>query len=119
MLTKRIIFAPLIGLSAGVISSLLGAGGGMIVVPSLLKLGINQQKAHAASVCIMLPICIIGSIMYINSEFVSFGDAIPYLPLGVIGAIMGSVILPKINQRILRRIFGCFSIWAAFRLLTK
>lgn len=112
-------FMLIIGLFSGIISGLLGAGGGLIVVPSLMKAGLKQQNAHAASVCIMLPICIVGALMYIKSGSVSVSQAIPYIPTGIIGAAVGSLILSKINHNILRKVFGCFSIWAAFRLLTR
>lgn len=110
---------PLVGLFSGIISGFLGAGGGLIVVPSIIKLGINQNQAHAISVCTMFPICIIGSIMYINSGSTSLYQALPYIPLGIVGAILGSIVLSKINQNILRKIFGFFSIWAAYKLLIR
>lgn len=116
---KKNFILPLIGLFSGLISGFLGAGGGLIVVPSLIKLGVKQNEAHSISVCTMFPICIVGSIMYINSRAVSLYQALPYIPMGIVGAIIGSIILSKINQNILRKIFGCFSIWAAYRLLVR
>lgn len=117
-LNKKI-FILLIGLAAGIISGLLGAGGGLIVVPSLIKLGLKQKYAHAASVCIMLPICIVGAFMYIKSGVVSATQAVGYIVPGVAGAVSGSLMLSKINHNILRKIFGCFSIWAALRMLMR
>lgn len=119
MLLNKKIFIPLIGFIAGIISGLLGAGGGLIVVPSLIRLGLKQKYAHAASVFIMLPICIVGAFMYIKSGVVTISQATNYISPGIIGAIFGSLILSKINHNILRKIFGCFSIWAACRMLIR
>ena len=119
MLIQKSFSISITGLIAGIISGLLGAGGGIIVVPALIKLGLEPQKAHAASVCIMLPICVVGAIMYIKSGTVCMSQALNYIPAGIFGAIVGSFALSKINQNILRKIFGCFSLWAALRLLLK
>ncbi len=119
MFLNKKIFILLVGFAAGIISGLLGAGGGLIVVPSLIKLGLKQKYAHAASVCIMLPICIVGAFMYIKSADVSIMQAVGYIVPGIAGAVFGSLMLSKINHDILRKIFGCFSIWAAFRMLVR
>lgn len=108
-----------LGLCSGFLNGLLGAGGGMIVVPSLVKSGMDQNKAHANSVCIILPICIVSSIFYISSNTVSIKDSLPYIPWGILGALLGSAVLSKINQNLLRKLFGCFSVWAAYRMLSR
>lgn len=107
------------GFTAGIISGLLGAGGGIIVVPFLSRLGFGQKDSHASSVCIMLPICAAGAAMHIWSGTVPLEQALVYIPFGVIGAILGVFLLSKINQNLLRKIFACFSLWAGFRLLLK
>lgn len=119
MLNIKIVQISCIGFLAGIISGLIGAGGGIIVVPALMHLGLEQKKSHASSVCIMLAICSASSIMYLKFGFVSIEQAMPYIPLGVIGALVGATFLSKINPNILRKIFACFSLWAGFRLLMK
>lgn len=107
------------GLLAGILNGMLGAGGGMIIVPILTKLGLEQQNAHATSVCIIMPICIVSAITYLYSGHVSFFDASPYLIWGIVGAILGTWILQKISPKLLRRIFGGLMIWAAIRMVLK
>lgn len=118
MYSKRV-FSGCIGFVSGLLNGLLGAGGGIVLVPMLLKSGMERKKAHANSVCIILSVCIVSSAIYIFSEYVSFNDAIPYAPWGILGAIIGTSILPRINKGLLRKIFGLFSIWAAWRLLSR
>ncbi len=119
MLNIKIIQVSCMGFVAGIISALIGAGGGIIVVPSLVQLGLEQKKAHASSVCIMLAICTVSSVMYLSAGLTSVEQALPYIPTGMLGALIGSVCLSKINPEILRKIFACFSLWVGFRLLLK
>ncbi|MDP4121070.1 MAG: sulfite exporter TauE/SafE family protein [Bacillota bacterium] len=106
------------GSATGLINGLLGAGGGMIVVP-ILKTSIDAKKAHATSVFIILPICVVSATIYLLSGRVTFADALPYLPFGLIGAGIGSLLLSKIKQGILRKLFALLMIWAAIRLLLR
>ena len=113
------ILAGVGGLFAGALNGLLGAGGGMVVVPLLGKAGLPPRKAHATSVCVILPICIFSAFLYLSSGRVAFSDAAPYLLWGVLGAAGGSWLLPKMNPVWLKRIFGALMIWAAYRMLTR
>lgn len=48
--------------------------------------------------------------IYIYTGKVTFGDALPYLPAGLIGSVLGSFILPKIPTKYSARFlpFSCF-----------
>lgn len=116
---KKTIFTSIGGFFAGALNGLLGAGGGMVVVPMLGKAGLAPKKAHATSVCIILPICIVSSILYLTSGRVQLADATPYLAWGAVGSVIGAWLLPKINDVWLKRIFGALMIWAAVRMLLK
>ncbi len=102
---------------AGVVNGLLGAAGGLVVVPTLRKAGIETRKAHATSVAIILPISIVSAIFYLSSGRFELADSLIYLPGGVAGALLGGWLLPKIPSHALRRIFGLFMLWAAVRML--
>ena len=110
---------PLLAVFAGIINGLLGAGGGMLIVPILKKYGLSQHATHATSICIILPICLVSAIMYLIKGQVTLGDALPYLPFSVLGALIGSFTLPKLKPNFLRKLFGGFMIWAAVQLLVK
>ncbi len=110
---------PILAVFAGLINGLLGAGGGMLIVPILKKYGLDQRSTHATSVCIILPICLLSAIIYLIKGSVTIFDALPYLPFSVLGAIIGSLILAKINQELLGKLFGVFMIWAAVQLLLR
>lgn len=106
------------GAVTGLLNGLLGAGGGMVVVPILNK-RVEQRKAHATSVSIILPICVVSAISYLNSGTVTFSDVTPYLWWGVLGAVIGSWLLPRINETLLKKVFALLMIWAGVRLLMR
>ena len=113
------IFYPVLAILAGMINGLLGAGGGMLIVPLLKKCGLNQRSTHATSVCIILPICLLSAIIYLLKGKVTVSDALPYLPFSILGAVIGSLTLSKIKQNLLRKLFGGFMLWAAVQLLIR
>lgn len=107
------------GLLIGIINGLLGAGGGMLAVPLLRRSGMDQQRAHANSVAVIFPLALFSSVLYLMAGRVRLGDALPYLPGGIVGAAAGAFLLRKIPDVWLRRIFGIFMIWAGYRLLAR
>ena len=56
-----------LGLVAGILNGLFGAGGGVAVVPMLENAGIEPKKAHATSISIILPLSILSGIFYLIS----------------------------------------------------
>lgn len=107
----------LAGLAAGVLNGLLGAGGGMAVVPMLEKSGLEPTKAHATSIAVIVPLCALSAALYLFGGALTLRDALPYLPAGLAGAFAGAKLLPHIPAAALRRIFGAFMLYAAWRLL--
>lgn len=107
------------GLLIGGINGLLGAGGGMIAVPMLKKAGLEQKEAHANAVAVILPISVLSAVLYIIKGYVGIPDALPYVPTGIIGSVLGTMILKKISPVWLKRIFGAFMVYAGIRLLLK
>lgn len=108
----------IVGVCSGIINGLLGAGGGMLAVPTL-KTQLEPQKAHATTVAVILPMCLVSSIWYLAAGRVSVSDALPYIPFGVIGAAVGSFLLTKMNAKWLRIIFSLLMIWAGARMIFK
>lgn len=89
----------------------------MILLPIMTKCGLERKKAHATCVCVIFALCAFSAVLYLRAGRVSLADISPYIIWGLFGAISGSLILQKINQRLLRKIFGAFMIWAAYRMV--
>src|SRR6476620_6404074 len=66
MTVQMVVLLLLIGLAAGMLSGLVGVGGGIIVVPALVfALGFTQQQAQGTSLgLLLLPIGIFAVINY-------------------------------------------------------
>ncbi|MCQ2470856.1 MAG: sulfite exporter TauE/SafE family protein [Clostridia bacterium] len=107
------------GFLIGLINSLIGACGGIITVAALKKDGMEQNKAHANAIAVILPLSIISAIFYHINGFASVKDTLIFLPGGIAGAIAGGILLPKIPQKILKKIFAVFIIWAGIRMVLR
>ncbi|MCL2494288.1 MAG: sulfite exporter TauE/SafE family protein [Oscillospiraceae bacterium] len=116
---KQNVLSALGGALVGILNGMLGAGGGMLVVPMLKKLGLEQTKAHATAVAVIFPLSILSSIAYLLLGHFELGQASFYLLPGAIGALLGALLLAKIPAPWLRKIFACFMIWAGIRMVMK
>lgn len=107
------------GLAVGIVNGLLGAGGGMIAVPLLKKLGLNQKQAHANAVAVILPITVLSAALYLIKGYVRLSDCLIFIPGGLLGSLIGTYCLKKISPVWLKRLFGAFMVYAGVRLLIK
>ena len=109
----------ILGLLIGTLNGLFGAGGGIIAVPFLRKMGIEGHRAHASSVAIILPLSLVSFIFYLIDGRLSFDQGIPYILPGIIGAIIGPVLLRKIPSKLLRKIFAILIVYAGIRMVLR
>lgn len=105
------------GLVTGLLNGLLGAGGGMLAVPILSASGLDSKKAHVTSIAVILPLSAFSAAVYLWNGRVTLMDAVPYLPGGLMGALLGAWLMPRLPAVWLHRIFGVFILWAAWRVM--
>lgn len=106
------------GAIAGIINGFFGSGGGMALVPLYIHwLKIPERQAFASSVCTILPLCIISSIVYFLKQSLDFRLALPYLIGGLIGGIVGGLVFKKIPMGLLRKAFALFIIYGGIKAL--
>jgi uncharacterized membrane protein YfcA len=107
-----------IGLVAGILSGLIGVGGGIIMVPMLLLLGFSQQQAQGTSLAALLPpVTILAVLNYHKAGFVDWRYAIMISFIFVIGGYFGSKIAVNIDQRTLKKIFGFILLIIASKMI--
>ena len=110
----------LIGGSGGVLSGLLGVGGGVIMVPLLvLRAGYRQRDAHAISLGAIIPISIAGIAIYGVAGEVRYGTAIALAAGSIVGARIGAGWLARIDERLLKVVFGTFLVAVAVLMGTR
>jgi hypothetical protein len=121
MTVSTIFILILIGLLAGILSGLVGVGGGIIMVPMfILFLGINQYNAQGLSLAVMLPpVTFLAVYNYhkAGGGSIDWRVALIVSLLFIIGGFIGSKIALQINQRTLKRIFGLVMLIVAIKLM--
>lgn len=108
-----------IGIIIGIINVILGAGGGMLTVPLYKKCGFDQKSAQINAVATILPITTVSLIIYLINGNVNLHVALPYIIWGLPGAILGTFVIKKTSNKILKSIFAIFMIWAGVRMMLK
>ena len=103
----------------GIVNGVFGAGGGMIVVPILKRVGLNQKAAQANAIAVILPITVISAVLYLTKSYVTFSDCFVYIPTGLIGSGVATFALQKFSNKFLQKVFAAFMIYAGIRLLIK
>lgn len=108
----------LAGTAAGAVNGLLGAGGGMILVPLLTLLcKLEDDKVFPASVAIILPICLVSLSISPGLLDLPWQDAWPYLVAAVPGGILAGYLDKKIPVKWLHRGLGILIIYGGVRYL--
>ena len=107
-----------IGLTAGVLSGLLGIGGGLVMVPAMvLVTGLDQHVAEGTSLLVIIPAAAFGSLTHYRHGRLVLRDAGVLAAGGVVGAVIGSVTALSLDQELLQRLFAILLMVVAARLL--
>jgi uncharacterized membrane protein YfcA len=108
------------GLFAGVLSGLVGIGGGQVFVPLLtLGFGTSQIVAQGTSLAAIIPTAIVGGVTHIRQRNVDLDAAVWTGGGGVVGAIAGALIAVHVAGPFLARIFGALLIVSAVLLFRR
>ena len=95
------------GLLVGIITGLIGAGGGFLIVPALVMLlGLNMKKAVATSLFIIAMNSVFGFLSSLEMVKQDWGFLLKFSALSVVGIFIGVFIAKKIDGRKLKPIFG-------------
>ena len=116
-----LIIYSLIGITAGVVSGLIGIGGGVIIVPALvLIMGFSQHAAQGTTLAMLVPpIGILAALAYYKHGHVNLPIA-GLMCLGFfIGGLLGAKLAIGFHEVILRKIFGAFLLIIAGYMIIK
>ena len=101
----------LVGVGAGVVSGLLGVGGGIVMVPLLVTISrLSQHEAHATSLAAIVPIAAIGAATFALEGRVSYVVAALLIPGTIAGAAVGARAMARSSEGPLQVAFGALSI---------
>lgn len=108
----------LTGAAAGVVNGFFGAGGGMVLVPMLIKFcKVEDKKAFSSAISIILPLCIASLIIYYSKGNFPIEEATPYLLSGLAGGLLGGILFKRLSAKFLHKFFGIVILWGGIRLL--
>jgi len=103
-----------LGLLVGAFGTLIGAGGGFILVPILLLLYPNETPDHVASISLAVVFfnALSGSLAYARLKRIDYKSGIIFSLATVPGAILGALTTPYLPRRIFDLVFGILMIVA-------
>ena len=107
-----------IGLVAGVVSGLLGVGGGVLFVPGLVFVaGMTQITAEATSLLAIIPVALVGAARQHRYGNLRPADGVLIGLLSVVGAVGGVALANVLPGRVLRVLFALLMLSAAYQLV--
>lgn len=115
---SRIIALVIAGVFIGAINGLFGAGGGMLLVPALSTLArLEQKKAHATAIALILPLCLISSIAYALGTSFDYTIILPTVIGVTLGGIIGALLLKRLSDNTVGFVFYALMLFAGFKML--
>lgn len=109
----------IIGLAAGLLSGGFGVGGGIILVPLLLAVGMGRHRAHATSLASIFPIAAAGALTFALSGEVNLGLGVAVGVGGIVGSIVGATLMNRLSARSLSIFFGLVLLAAGIRMIVS
>ena len=117
--TQTFLILICVGIAAGILSGMVGVGGGIIIVPALIYfLGFSQMNAQGTSLAlIMLPVGFLGVIQYYKMGHINY-NIVMILAVGFIaGSFFGSKFALSLPQDTMKKTFAILMIIIAVKML--
>ncbi len=114
-----ILLSLVLGLTAGILSGLLGIGGGIIIVPALVFLfNMSQHQAQGTTLALMVPpIGLLAALTYYRQGFVNLKVA-AFVCIGFFwGGFFGAKFATALSSPTLQKVFGVALLAVAVRMI--
>lgn len=106
------------GFGVGILSGLLGVGGGIFLVPIMVTyFTISQHIAQATSMAIVIPTALVSSVIYGFHGNTDIYLAINLTAGSILGASLGARLMKKIPAVRLKQLFALLLIFAGLRMV--
>lgn len=108
-----------VGLLAGFLSSLVGIGGGVVVVPALVLIfGITQKTAQGTTLAMLsFPVALVGAYNYYKAGAVDWKIAAMLACTFMVGGFLGSKIVVGLDMSVVKKIFAVMMLIIALKYL--
>ena len=114
-----ILILLLVGLAAGMLSGMVGVGGGIIIVPCLVYfLGFSQKMAQGTSLgLLLLPVGILGVLQFYKSGYIDVRVVLIISVAFIAGSYFGSRWALSLPQETVKKIFAIMMLIIAIKML--
>lgn len=106
-----------LGIFVGTYGTLVGLGGGFLLVPAFLLLGFDPKTAAGTSLAVVCANGFSGTLSYLRQRRVDVPTAVLFAVAGIPGAWLGALIDQWIPERLFFGVFGALLAWAGIKLL--
>ena len=119
MTINTILSLVLIGILAGILSGLVGVGGGIVMVPLLiLFFCYRQHQAQGTSLAVLaVPVTLLAAYNYHKQGHLDWRYAAVIAVFFVLGGFIGSKIAISLDQKMLKKVFGVILLFVAGKML--
>jgi uncharacterized protein len=100
------VLAVILGLAAGVLAGMFGVGGGILFVPTLVALGLDQHEANGTSLLAIIPTVAVGTWRQARYGNVRWRGALVIGIAAAATAIAGAAVAQALSEVTLRRLFA-------------
>ena len=109
----------LLGMLAGILSGLVGIGGGILIVPALVYLfGFTQQQAQGTTLALLVPpIGVFAAWTYYSQGFVDVKVAAVIAAGFVVGSLFGARFATGVSNEFLGKVFGIFLVLIGLKMI--
>jgi uncharacterized membrane protein YfcA len=115
-----VIVAAILGACAGILSGLLGVGGGILFVPALaLVLGLPEVRAEATSLLAIIPVALVGAFRQYRYGNVHLRDGVILGVLSALGVAGGVALANVLSGRALKLVFAVFMVLVAVQFVRR
>ncbi len=108
------------GTVVGVITGIVGAGGGFLIIPALVLLAkLPMKMAVGTSLLIIAAKSLIGFLGDVGSQAIDWKMLLIFTALSVVGIFIGSALSKHINEKSLKKGFGWFVLLMGIYIISK
>lgn len=107
-----------LGFFAGILTGIMGIGGGVVLVPMMvLLLGVQQHLAQGISMLVIIPTVLVAIFKLRKSRLFQFRLALLLAAGSMLGSLVSSNLVQQIDGAVLKRIFGILVIYSSYKMI--